>query len=972
MFAKQKFILGIIAFGILLFVPVFTRAATEVTGNIGSNETWTTTGSPYIIATSTTVTLSSGVTLTIEPGVIVKFKSSAELSPGQGKLAANGTSASPIIFTSYKDDTAAGDTNGDGSASSPAQGDWSRIVLGNTTDSITYAEIRYGSRCVNAHSAAPVIQNNTFQYCGTAFDGNSLNVGTVNFRNNTLRDNGRGFQLFTAADLVISNNNIFDNTVYGADNQIPSTVVSALDNWWGNAGGPCLPANQPGCTGYGDKITDGFTVTTYSSAVITFTPASSGVFVPPSGSSGQQISAATIPPKILKFEADKESVKEGEDGATLSWETQNVEYVTLISPPVNLPLSGSLLVHPQQTTTYTLIALGPGGEVKKDLTITVLPRDPVIIVPGILGSWRDINDEAEPSLDPILHSYDGLWEGLKSVGYKEKQTLFAFPYDWRRDNRETAVKFGQKIDKVLEICSCSKVDIIAHSMGGLVARYYVQSINDKAIDQLIFLGTPHLGAPKAYLAWEAGEMGKGRDDNLFEAIFKLEALGKGYLNVSKYIQEKIQSIKQLLPVFDYLSDYATGTKYPYSRCREGLFFCNDFIEALSKVEPKDYQEIRSYNIISREFDRTFLGFSLGKGEGEKWKNGKPFNYPSEEGITFGNGDETVPVHSAEWGVGDIKYVIAQHRLLPYYSQSEVSKILINQEIKKFGKTPPKRWLLIGIKSPVDITVTTPSGKVYGAGAGDDGWAFYSGTEDPEFITIPDPEDGDFAITVTGTGEGGKFGLEATLIADEHEDGISYEGEIAPGQQLKFTLTNSSSEAADKILQMKVLDLVPPETSVLLEGEKVGEGYAPGLLAVLQASDDTGGLIETQFSIDDGNSWNGYEGNLKFDNIGEYRILYKSTDKSGNSEQVKVARFAVVAKPAPSIIAGEGDEPQSSAGNIGLDSGRKSLGDTTGQVKGETETGEASKRNNIFFFVAFGILILSLLTFIKSMYGKKNQ
>ena len=46
---------------------------------------------------------------------------------------------------------------------------------------------------------------------------------------------------------------------------------------------------------------------------------------------------------------------------------------------------------------------------------------------------------------------------------------------------------------------------MAHSMGGLVAREYTQSADyENDIDQLIFLGTPHRGSPKDYLAWEAG------------------------------------------------------------------------------------------------------------------------------------------------------------------------------------------------------------------------------------------------------------------------------------------------------------------------------------------------------------------------------------------------------------------------------------------------------------------------------------
>ncbi|HIM16050.1 MAG TPA: hypothetical protein EYM27_01180 [Dehalococcoidia bacterium] len=53
--------------------------------------------------------VSSGVTLTIEPGVTVKFDSGKALQI-RGELVAQGTSVSPITFIS--------------SASSPAAGDW--------------------------------------------------------------------------------------------------------------------------------------------------------------------------------------------------------------------------------------------------------------------------------------------------------------------------------------------------------------------------------------------------------------------------------------------------------------------------------------------------------------------------------------------------------------------------------------------------------------------------------------------------------------------------------------------------------------------------------------------------------------------------------------------------------------------------------------------------------------------------------
>ena len=67
-------------------------------------------GSPFQVTGN--VVVSSGVTLTNEPGVTVKFDSGKALQI-RGELVAQGTSGSPITFTS--------------SASSPAVGDWVRL-----------------------------------------------------------------------------------------------------------------------------------------------------------------------------------------------------------------------------------------------------------------------------------------------------------------------------------------------------------------------------------------------------------------------------------------------------------------------------------------------------------------------------------------------------------------------------------------------------------------------------------------------------------------------------------------------------------------------------------------------------------------------------------------------------------------------------------------------------------------------------
>lgn len=118
-----------------------TKQVVEVGASISSATTW---DSCHIYHCANFVGINAP--LTIQAGTIVKFDDQKGLlvSGANGKLTVSGTAAHPVIFTSSADDSYGGDTNGDGTATTPQKGDWQHITFGTSSgNNIDHAKILY-------------------------------------------------------------------------------------------------------------------------------------------------------------------------------------------------------------------------------------------------------------------------------------------------------------------------------------------------------------------------------------------------------------------------------------------------------------------------------------------------------------------------------------------------------------------------------------------------------------------------------------------------------------------------------------------------------------------------------------------------------------------------------------------------------------------------------------------------------------
>lgn len=89
---------------------------------------------------------------------------------------------------------------------------------------------------------------------------------------------------------------------------------------------------------------------------------------------------------------------------------------------------------------------------------------------------------------PVLVGVDIYGPWLKAAGSWGKP-FYQFSYDWRRDNLETMATFAKFLESVKERHGGRKVQVVGHSMGGMLALA-VMNRNPELFDRVVLAGSP--------------------------------------------------------------------------------------------------------------------------------------------------------------------------------------------------------------------------------------------------------------------------------------------------------------------------------------------------------------------------------------------------------------------------------------------------------------------------------------------------
>lgn len=662
------------------------------------------------------------------------------------------------------------------------------------------------------------------------------------------------------------------------------------------------------------------------------------------------------------------------------------------------------IIHPNSIITCTFIY-------KQKIT-------PVLIVPGVLSSYLNKTDAAKTELWPNIWTalfgwpgdkyldylslnqigqpnlsspvvatdifrnivkvdfFEGLISRLETAGYDEGQSLFTFPYDWRRDIRENTL--SEKINQILQQTSADKINIIAHSMGGLLVKHYIKHNGTSTVDKFIDIATPHLGAPSAFKTLTYGD-----DMGIKFGIFGLNS------SEVKSISQNMPSIYQLLPSRNYFSTTSPDYKYylydmdnvdgngvrgrlDFDQTKQLLVSSgrnNVLLDAapnihndLDFMNPGDFG-VEAYNIVGCGVPTVGKFFLLGH------KNNQGNYYD----VSYISGDGTVPEKSArsfpavrEYQIGGIR-----HSALPSATDTDsiINDILLNKNIATSTSSPDCKLPdgdLLSFHGPVKVDVydkdNNHAGPIIGSGFEQSiPEITYDFIDNNTFVYLPLMNE--YSVEISGIRRG-TVSSHIKKMVNEQIVSTTYYHDIPienASTTFQIRLPNTEIILSGQIVPSSATSSV--DTLIDLEPPITSASAIPSATTtkVIFSSTDAD-ILQTEYSTDDGQNFLAASSTLPLviSTIGTTTIIYQSIDTSGNLETPRQIDIYLATTSAISLSTSTVAEVVSSPPAVTSDvrhvsKKRRSI-DSVDNVKDTTEEGESSLISTTSIALATEILI----------------
>ncbi len=354
-----------------------------------------------------------------------------------------------------------------------------------------------------------------------------------------------------------------------------------------------------------------------------------------------------------------------------------------------------------------------------------LPLRPIVFVPGIMGSKIDVKGQGEHLWPPIYVSGDGTFHfgstnrlvnlpaGVKEatgpidlaydtlLKYLQRlrgaRNFFPFWYDWTQSNQTSGAQLADFITAILDRPDykgkITAVDIVNHSMGGLVTRSaYLLSGAGGHIRRVAYIASPHFGAPKAFFVanadfpWLDGVIQELVGFAVWQTLKQSDDRNT-IAGQIKFLAQRIQSFYELLPdrfywpartmVFD---NHGFGTRYPITSM-EATYYDPDWGFPRT-LRPRVEAAMQFKTALGRDIPPGGKGTRLMIYSGDQLTLDQidyddfigDYDYDTPYASVPQNGDGTVPVYSATAGLEGKEGVVSvpgTHSGVPEHAETHL-------------------------------------------------------------------------------------------------------------------------------------------------------------------------------------------------------------------------------------------------------------------------------------------------------------